>query len=187
MTESANRLGPLGNRGRRRTLRAFAALGAVAAGASLAGTRRTAKAAANTRRIENFGVPWEASYGYAQAIQVGDTIYLSGQLSHDEDGSFVAPAPLDENGQVTGFDAMGAQLTQTYENCRTLLARFGAGMDDAVEEVVYVLDMESAFAAIPEVRRAVWGKVPVIASTILETPRLALPPQLCEIKMIAQV
>ena len=29
-----------------------------------------------------FDVPWEDAYGYAQAIKVGDTIHVSGQLSH---------------------------------------------------------------------------------------------------------
>ena len=40
---------------------------------------------------ENFGVPWETAYGYVQAIKSGDTIYLSGQLSH-KGAELVAPA-----------------------------------------------------------------------------------------------
>ncbi|MFI0349930.1 hypothetical protein [Actinomadura sp. 9N407] len=31
----------------------------------------------------NHGVPWEDAYGYSQALRVGDTIYISGQLAHD--------------------------------------------------------------------------------------------------------
>ena len=41
------------------------------------------------------GMPWEQSYGYAQAVRVGDTIWVSGQLSHDNEGNIVGPAPVD--------------------------------------------------------------------------------------------
>ena len=53
-------------------------------------------AAANGKEAAYFGVPWEEASGYAQAIKIGDTIYVSGQLSHDEKGNLIAPASLDE-------------------------------------------------------------------------------------------
>jgi enamine deaminase RidA (YjgF/YER057c/UK114 family) len=53
-------------------------------------------AAVNGKEATYFGVPWEDAYGYAQAIKVGDTIHVSGQLSHDEKGNLIAPASLDE-------------------------------------------------------------------------------------------
>ena len=46
-------------------------------------------------------------------------------------------------------------------------------MDDIVEEVVYVTDMDAAFAVAGPVRKAAFGGAPVVASTILVTPRLA--------------
>jgi enamine deaminase RidA (YjgF/YER057c/UK114 family) len=170
--------------GRRGLLKIFGAGAMAATATTVAGT---AVAATQTRRVENFGVPWEESYGYAQAILDGDMIYLSGQLSHDAEGNLVAPAPLDDDGRVKDFDNMGAQIEQTYANCKEMLSRFGATLDNAIEEVVYVLDMDAAFAAIPDLRRQAWGKAPVVTSTILVTPRLALPPQLCEIKMTARL
>jgi len=30
--------------------------------------------------VKGFGMPWEDQYGYAQAVRVDDTIYVSGQL-----------------------------------------------------------------------------------------------------------
>jgi enamine deaminase RidA (YjgF/YER057c/UK114 family) len=33
-------------------------------------------------RTERFGVSWEESYGYVQAVQRGDIVYLSGQVAH---------------------------------------------------------------------------------------------------------
>jgi len=39
-------------------------------------------------------MPWEQSYGYAQAVRVGDTIWVSGQLSHDNEGNIVGPGDM---------------------------------------------------------------------------------------------
>ena len=65
--------------------------------------------AANGKEAAYFGVPWEDAYGYAQAIKVGDTIYVSGQLSHDDKGTLIAPAALDEFGKPADFSAMEQQ------------------------------------------------------------------------------
>jgi enamine deaminase RidA (YjgF/YER057c/UK114 family) len=132
-------------------------------------------------------MPWEDQYGYAQAVKVGDTIYVSGQLSHDDEGNMIAPAPLDPAGSIADHGNMGPQMAQSYANITKVLAGFGATMDDIVEEVVYVTDMDAAFAVAGEVRAAAYGGRPVVASTILVTPRLALPEQLIEIKVIAKV
>jgi enamine deaminase RidA (YjgF/YER057c/UK114 family) len=47
------------------------------------------------KEAKNLGMPWEQSYGYVQAVRVGKTIYVSGQLSHDDYGTLVGPSPLD--------------------------------------------------------------------------------------------
>jgi enamine deaminase RidA (YjgF/YER057c/UK114 family) len=139
-----------------------------------------------TVRVENHGVPWENDYGYVQAVQRGDTIYLSGQLSHDG-AELVAPAPVDANGVVTDFSAMGDQLRRTYANAEELLKRFGASLDDVVEEVVYVLDVDAAMAVAGEVRKAAYRRDdPQVASTILGVTRLAFPQQLVEVKFVAK-
>ena len=91
-------------------------------------------AAANGKEAAYFGVPWEDACGYAQAIKVGDTIYVSGQLSHDEKGQLVAPASLDESGKPAEFSMMEQQMRATYANAVQLLARFEATLDNAVEE-----------------------------------------------------
>jgi enamine deaminase RidA (YjgF/YER057c/UK114 family) len=143
--------------------------------------------AASDSRTESFGVPWEESYGYVQAIRRGDTIYLSGQLAHDG-ATLVAPAPVDEHGAVTDLGNMGEQMRQAYRNAETLLQRFGASLADVVEEVVYVVDVDAAFAVAGPVRKAAYGREnPQVASTLVGTPRLAFPEQLIEIKMIACV
>jgi enamine deaminase RidA (YjgF/YER057c/UK114 family) len=83
---------------------------------------------------------------------------------------------------------MEAQMRQTYANAKKILATFGATLDDVVEEVLYVTDMDQAFAAAGPVRKEAYGSTrPAVASTILVTPRLALAAQLIEIKFIAKV
>ena len=82
-------------------------------------------AAANGKEAAYFGVPWEDASGYAQAIKVGDTIYVSGQLSHDEKGTLIAPASLDEFGKPVEFSMMEQQMRATYANAVKLLVRFG--------------------------------------------------------------
>ena len=124
---------------------------------------------------KGFGLPWEESYGFAQAVKVGDTIYVSGQLGLDDQGNMMYPT-------------METQMRQTYANAKKILSQFGATLENVVEEVLYVLDMETAFAAAGPVRKEAYAsKRPVVASTIVVTPRLSLPTQLIEIKFIAKV
>jgi enamine deaminase RidA (YjgF/YER057c/UK114 family) len=136
---------------------------------------------------QNHGVPWETEYGYVQAVKRGDTIYLSGQLSHDG-ADLVAPAPVGADGRVTNFSAMEAQMRQTYSNAAELLGRFGATLANVVDEVVYVLDIPAAFAVAGKVRKEAYGRPdPQVASTLVGTTGLAFPEQLVEIKFTARV
>ncbi|MGO4622383.1 RidA family protein [Ensifer sp. 2YAB10] len=135
-----------------------------------------------SKKVENHGVAWERAFGYVQAVQVKDTIYLSGQLSHDDDGNLVAPAELDEDRRPVDFSHMESQVRQTYVNAKTLLARYGATLDDVVEETLYVLDVPSAFAAGSKVRKEMYGTdVPQCASNLIGVSALAFPEQLVEI------
>ncbi|HWR16790.1 MAG TPA: Rid family hydrolase [Terriglobales bacterium] len=141
-----------------------------------------------SKEVKGLGMPWEEQYGYAQAIKVGDTIYISGQLSHDDQGNMVAPAPLDGTGRIVDHSNMEAQMRQAYANAKKILHQFGATLENVVEEVLYVTDMERAFGVAGIVRKEAYGaNKPAVASTILVTPRLALPNQLIEIKLVAKM
>jgi enamine deaminase RidA (YjgF/YER057c/UK114 family) len=94
-----------------------------------------------------FGVPWEDTYGYVQAVRAGNTIYISGQLSHDAEGAFIAPAQLDLSGRITEASCTEAQMRATYANAVRILAHFGATLDHVVEETIYAIDVDAAFAA----------------------------------------
>lgn len=135
-----------------------------------------------SKKTANHGVPWESIYGYSQAVQVKDVVYLSGQLGHDREGQLVAPAPLDAEGRPLDFSGMEEQMRQTYRNAIDLLARFGATLDDVVEETLYVLDVDAAFAVAGKVRKEFYGMdQPQCASNLIGVTRLALPPQLIEV------
>jgi enamine deaminase RidA (YjgF/YER057c/UK114 family) len=140
----------------------------------------------NGKQVAQFGVPWEKAYGYAQAVRVKDTIYVAGQLSHDDDGNFVGPASSDSSGVPTDSSNMEVQMRTTYANAAKVLARFGAGLQHVTAEVLYVTDMDAAFAVAGTVRKAAYGTdTPQCASTIAQIQRLALPQQLVEISFTA--
>ncbi|MFJ5266050.1 Rid family hydrolase [Streptomyces sp. NPDC088387] len=141
----------------------------------------------NAPQVESFGVPWEKEYGYVQAVRRGDTIHLSGQVAHDGP-DLVAPAPVDGTRPVTDFTNTGAQMRQCYVNAAEVLGRFGASLDDVVEEVIFALDVDAANEAAGPVRKEAYGRPdPQVASTLVGTTRLAFPELLVEIKFVARV
>jgi enamine deaminase RidA (YjgF/YER057c/UK114 family) len=134
------------------------------------------------KKVVNFDVAWEGLYGYVQGIQVKDTIYLSGQLSHDRSGALIAPAALDSAGKPADYTRMEDQMRQTYRNAVELLDAFGATLADVVEETLYVLDVDAAFAVAGKVRKEMYGsEQPQCASNLIGVSRLAFPAQLIEI------
>ena len=61
-----------------------------------------------------------------KAVKVDDTIYVSGQVDHDETGK---PIP----------ERMEGQMRQAYGNVRRVLAHFGATMENVVDEILLSL------------------------------------------------
>ncbi|MBD9388795.1 RidA family protein [Agrobacterium sp. AGB01] len=142
----------------------------------------------SAKQVANHGVAWERAFGYQQAVQVKDTIYISGQLSHDAGGKLVAPAELDAKGRPADFSQMEEQIRQTYVNAKKLLAKFDASLDDVVEETLYVLDVPSAFAVGSAVRKEMYGTdMPQCTSNLIGVTALAFPEQIVEITFRAVI
>jgi len=120
-------------------------------------------------------MPWEKEYGYSQAVKVGDTIYLSGQVSHDDKGN------------VLGEGDMEVQMRAAYANVVKVLAQYGVTMDNVVDEILFVTDIDAAFAARVKMKQEVFSGSPVLASTIVQIQRLAFPQLMVEIRCIAKV
>jgi enamine deaminase RidA (YjgF/YER057c/UK114 family) len=138
------------------------------------------------KEVAYFGVAWEDVYGYAQAVRSGNMLYVSGQLSHDDEGNFIAAAELDDKGNIIDVSNTEAQMRASYVNAAKILARFGATLADVVEETIYAIDVDAAFAAAGPVRKAAYGtERPQVASTMVGTTRLVVPHQLIEISLTA--
>ncbi len=127
------------------------------------------------KEVKNFGIPAEKSFIYSQAVKVGDIVYLSGQLSHDEEGNLIGAGDYE------------AQTRQTYQNIQTLLERYGLDLSNIVDETIYVLGLPDAFRGIIRVRREIYRDIVPPASTIVAVTALGLPDQLVEIKAVAHM
>jgi 2-iminobutanoate/2-iminopropanoate deaminase len=82
---------------------------------------------------------------------------------------------------------MEVQMRQACANIEKVLAQYGAGIDNVVEEVLFVTDMDAAFAARVKCRQEVFSGNPVLASTIVQIQRLAFSELMIEIKCTCKV
>jgi 2-iminobutanoate/2-iminopropanoate deaminase len=127
------------------------------------------------KESKSLGMPWEKEYGYSQAVKSGDTIYISGQVSHDDEG------------KIVGQGNMETQMRQAYANIQKMLEQYGATMDNVIDEVLFVTDMNTAFAAAVKCRQEIFSGQPHVASTIVQIQRLAFPDLMIEIKCVAKL
>lgn len=82
---------------------------------------------------------------YSQAIQAGNTIYISGQIPVD-------PA----TGNIDAADISG-QTKQSLENIKAILEAAGAGMDSVVKTTVLLADIND-FGAMNEVYKTYFAE-----------------------------
>lgn len=74
-----------------------------------------------------------------------------------------------------------------YFVIQKVLAQYGATMDNVVDEILFVTDMDSGFAAVPKSRKPLFPAEAVVASTIVQIQRLAFPELMIEIRCVARV
>ena len=74
---------------------------------------------------------------YSQAVRVGDTVYLSGQIGLD-------PATMQ---MVEGVDT---QIRRVFDNLKAVAEAAGASLQDAVKLTVYLTDL-SNFSRVNEI------------------------------------
>lgn len=95
---------------------------------------------------------------YAQAVKVGGTVYVSGQL------------PLDpKTGQIVG-GTIGAQTERALLNVQAILEEAEASLDDVVKVTIYVRDLEQ-FEEINRTYAMFFRKLPP-ARAMVEVSRL---------------
>ncbi|MFC0110123.1 RidA family protein [Kibdelosporangium aridum] len=122
----------------------------------------------------SFGVPWEDSYGYSQAIRAGDTVYISGQLSHDAAGNFI------------GEGDFGLQVRTSLANLDKVLAHYRIPRSQIISVKIYTKDLPKNFDTAARLHKEYFGRHRP-TDTIVGVVDLAFPQQLVEIEAVALV
>lgn len=139
-------------------------------------TSRTQKAAApdnGLARIIDPGWSWDDKLPLAQAKQIGNTIYVSGQVAFNAQGKLV------------GKGNMKAQTRQVFRNIKAVLRAAGAKMEHVVKINTYITDADK-FMDMLEARGDIFGDNPP-ASTAVVVAGLAFPGLLIEVEAIAVI
>lgn len=113
---------------------------------------------------------------FAQGTQVGNVLYLSGQIGIDQDGK--TPTRIVDQTKVA------------YMNVKDVLSQFGADMGNIVDETFFVSDMDEFFGNIEDVygaREVAYGGNPEVCQTLVQVVVLAQPELKIEIKCIAHL
>ncbi|MCH1567975.1 MAG: RidA family protein [Alphaproteobacteria bacterium] len=111
---------------------------------------------------------------FSQGVQVGNTLYLSGQVGTDDSG--VAPADI------------LAQMTNAYAHIENVLKQYGATMDNIVDETWFVTDINDCMSKVGELfgaRAEIYGKKPEVCQTLIGVDSLVDPSFHIEIKAVA--
>ncbi len=110
----------------------------------------------------HFGKLQDSEAGYAQALKVGNTIYVSGTVS-------------------LSIDSLG--ITNLYKTIEKTLAHYGAGMQNVVKENLYTLDIEAMKAN--NKYRLPFYKNDYPAATWVQISRLYMPEAKLEVEVTA--
>lgn len=128
------------------------------------------------RRINPDSLHATPGYHHITVVEAGRTAYLAGQC------------PLDAAGDLVGAGDHAAQARQVAANGLAALAAVGAGPEDVVRSVIYVVS-DSTAPLLGEVWRALnstaLGPAFGTASTLLGVTRLGFTGQLVEVDLTA--
>ena len=83
---------------------------------------------------------------YAQAVAVGDTVYLSGQIPLDPHSMTLVEGPIED------------QARRVFDNLAAVAGAAGAGLEDIVKLTIYLVDLGD-FARVNAVMEEVFGEV----------------------------
>ena len=111
-------------------------------------------------------------FGYAHAIQIDNTIYVSGQV------------PLDQDMQVVGKNNIAVQTERVYENLKKVIEEAGGSMSNIVMLNIYCTDLEAYDKKTRHLRKKYFGDY-YPATTAIEVKRLYRPDFMIEVEAIA--
>ncbi len=111
-------------------------------------------------------------FGYAHAIQIDKTIYISGQI------------PLDQEMNVVGKNDIAAQTELAYENLKKVIEEAGGTMTNIVMLNIYCTDIEAFDKETRHLRKKYFGNY-YPAVTAVEVKRLYRPDFMIEMEAVA--
>ena len=111
-------------------------------------------------------------FGYAHAIQIDNTLYISGQI------------PLDQEMKVVGKNDIAAQTEWVYENLKKVIEDAGGTMTNIVMMNIYCTDIEAFDKETRHLRKKYFGDY-YPAVTAVEVKRLYRPDFMIEIEAVA--
>jgi 2-iminobutanoate/2-iminopropanoate deaminase len=111
-------------------------------------------------------------FGYAHAIQVDKTLYISGQI------------PLDMELNSVGKNDIAAQTEQVYGNLQKVLEGAGGTLRNIVMMTIYCTDLEAFDKRTRGVRKKYFGDY-YPAITAVEVKRLYRPEYMIEVEAVA--
>ncbi|WP_371195277.1 RidA family protein [Glaciecola sp. SC05] len=112
----------------------------------------------------------------AQGTQVGNVLYMAGQVGIDDNG--IVPASIAE------------QTAIAYANMKHVLSQFGATMENIVDETFFVTDMNALMdnlEAVYGIRESAYGGKPEVSQTVVQVVALVQGELQIEIKCIAHL
>jgi enamine deaminase RidA (YjgF/YER057c/UK114 family) len=128
---------------------------------------------ARITRVNPDGLHPTPGYHHVTVVEAGRTAYLAGQC------------PLGPAGDLVGEDDLDAQIDQVVANACIALAAAGAGPEDVVRSVIYIVSDETPVLA-QSWRRLNDSRLAAAfgtASTLLGVTRLGFTGQLVELDL----
>ncbi|SHI72128.1 Enamine deaminase RidA, house cleaning of reactive enamine intermediates, YjgF/YER057c/UK114 family [Clostridium amylolyticum] len=125
-------------------------------------------------KIYSHGLPWDGEHGISQGYCIDGIIYISGQFSHDMQGTFVGEGDIE------------AQTKQTLENLDRVLAGFGATRLNLAEVEIFLTNPQEHFEKCISIFKEYMGDHRP-AGTLVGVSGMAFPDQLIEIRAIAHI
>ena len=116
---------------------------------------------------------WAQNISHDQAVQIDNTIWVSGQVAFDPEGNIV------------GGDSMRAQADHVFNNISTVLAVGGATLNDIVKITAWLTDMDR-YSDYNDARAAAFPNNLPASATVM-SPQLVVPGLLVEIEAIAVI
>ncbi len=127
----------------------------------------------NSRTKEVFfhGKNFTKDLAYAQAVKVGDTLYISGTVSFDDEGNLV-------EGDIS------EQTRFIYEDIVKILAAHGATFSDVIREGIFTTDIDYFMTEAVPVRGEFYeGHTFPASAQWVQVEKLAKPGLLVEIEV----